>query len=737
MATGIPFGWQVENTNGVPVSGANIYFYKEGTSTLQSAYTDKNLTVPASNPKEADAAGWFNVYLDPAKDYDVVVKSADDAITYQTQTYSLGSQAEQSSELGGVRFLEEFGTAADWDAAWLAAMDAAPADGMVIQLRPATTYSFSNDIVIDKDGIELRGFGGGLTGVETGTVVALASGKTLQVGSTSKHVRNPILRDFHLTQAGGTDPAIHMYSARNLITENISGAVQNGYRIGQSGVAVTGCADNGSGLIRITVGSAQDWQTGLRMQVNFVGGVSAAKGEWVITRITSTTFDLQGSTFSGSYTSGGLIAPTNKQLTIAGSGNCEFSVAGANNRAIDVRNITGTIYVDGVLFPNGDLTAGVPNAGSIGMNFPKGTSAYDRIDWVRLRDTALRLFETGFNIDNTRVVAIDDVGTLYDGCVTGIKYRADSPDSTGGGFENWKILHHRNEIDSNIGTTMIDIDVAGVASGKLAISDVEGVCVGTAIKIDGGSAGLTECQIKGVLIDARPASSTHYGLQLEGALTQVQVHNVTARKSSGAGTLANAVRLVTGYTGNPIIRDVQASGHTGLAIEDPDGNAYQEEAPGVFRGAQKQRFQLQIRNNGGTLQHAIAASGLNDTAAYAGLVRKINAASGTWGNTPTGTDASTAFATGAKISSALAYRFIFDTAAQTNNRMLAMPIYVLGLTGDTITAFPRTASQDVNGVTRNRLVFDFYTSAGATWALNTTNIASGEAIYLQCEVWLE
>lgn len=637
----------------------------------------------------------------------------------------------------GVVYLEEFGTSADWNAALTAALATATSAGLVIQLLPATTYSFANDIIIDRDGIELRGYGGALTGVQTGTVIALASGRKIQLGSASAYINNPVLRNFHLTQAGGTEPAIHQYAARNLITENISGAVQNGYRIGNAGVAVTGAADNGAGLIRITVGSAQDWQTGLRMQVNFVGGVAEAEGEWIVTRISSTTFDLQGSTFStGPYTSGGLIAPTNKVLTISGSGNCEFSIAGANNRAIDVRNISGTIFIDGVLFVNTDLTAGVPNAGSIGVNFPKGASAYDRIDWARFNRSAFRLFEVGFNIDNTRVVSIDDEGTLYDGCTTGIKYRADSVDSTGGGFENWKIIRPRFQLDSDLTSTWVDIDLAAVAGGKLFITDGEGVCDGTAIKIDGGSVGLVECQIKGALIDARPASSTHYGVQLEGALTQVQVQNITARKSSGAGTLANAVRLVTGYTGNPIIRDVQASGHTGLAIEDPDGNAYQEEAPGVFRGAQKQRFQFQIRNNAGTLQHAIAASGLSDTAAYAGLVRKINAASGTWGNTPTGADASTAFATGGKISSATAFRFIFDTAAQTNNRMLAMPVVALETVGDAVKVFARTASIDVDGVTRNRLVFDFY-NAGASWSLNTTNIAAGEAVYVQCEVWLE
>lgn len=86
MATAIPFGWQVENANGTPVSGALIDFFVPGTSTRRTPFTDSALTVPTANPVVADAAGWFNVYLSSDLAYDIVVKSADGAITYQTRT---------------------------------------------------------------------------------------------------------------------------------------------------------------------------------------------------------------------------------------------------------------------------------------------------------------------------------------------------------------------------------------------------------------------------------------------------------------------------------------------------------------------------------------------------------------------------------------------------------------------------------------------------------------------------
>jgi hypothetical protein len=87
MAVGIAFGWQVENSSGTPVSGAKVYTYRRATTTPQTAYTDSAISVPAANPIIADAAGWFNSYLNPALDYTVVIKSADDSITYQTRDY--------------------------------------------------------------------------------------------------------------------------------------------------------------------------------------------------------------------------------------------------------------------------------------------------------------------------------------------------------------------------------------------------------------------------------------------------------------------------------------------------------------------------------------------------------------------------------------------------------------------------------------------------------------------------
>lgn len=70
---------------------------------------------------------------------------------------------------------------------------------------------------------------------------------------------------------------------------------------------VTGAVDNGSGEIRLTVGNTNGFITGQGVIANSIGGVSAANGNWYITVVNQTQIDLNGSVFSGSFTSGGYV----------------------------------------------------------------------------------------------------------------------------------------------------------------------------------------------------------------------------------------------------------------------------------------------------------------------------------------------------------------------------------------------------------------------------------------------
>lgn len=78
-------------------------------------------------------------------------------------------------------------------------------------------------------------------------------------------------------------------------------------RVSPASYAVSGAANNGSGLIRLTIAS-HVFTTGDIAVVRGVGGTTEANGRWVVTVINSTTIDLQGSTFANAYTSGGFAA---------------------------------------------------------------------------------------------------------------------------------------------------------------------------------------------------------------------------------------------------------------------------------------------------------------------------------------------------------------------------------------------------------------------------------------------
>ncbi len=73
---------------------------------------------------------------------------------------------------------------------------------------------------------------------------------------------------------------------------------------GQIGAVITNCVDNGGGLIRVT-STAHTLVTNNTIFISDVLGTTEANGFWAVTRIDANTFDLQASTFTNTYTSGG------------------------------------------------------------------------------------------------------------------------------------------------------------------------------------------------------------------------------------------------------------------------------------------------------------------------------------------------------------------------------------------------------------------------------------------------
>lgn len=80
---------------------------------------------------------------------------------------------------------------------------------------------------------------------------------------------------------------------------------------------ITGAANNGSGLIRLTMTDTSNFTTGQRKIVSGIVGTVEANDEWVITVVDATHIDLQGSTFANNYVSGGTIGGGYEEHTIS------------------------------------------------------------------------------------------------------------------------------------------------------------------------------------------------------------------------------------------------------------------------------------------------------------------------------------------------------------------------------------------------------------------------------------
>lgn len=125
--------------------------------------------------------------------------------------------------------------------------------------------------------------------------------------------------------------------------------------------SVSGAADNGVGLIRITTLAAHGLATSDQVVIASVGGTTEANGTWTITVITATTFDLQGSTFANAYTTGGtwnangMLANVDgtvigKMTDLSGQGNDRTqSVAGKKPLyKTNIQNSLPVVRLDGV-----------------------------------------------------------------------------------------------------------------------------------------------------------------------------------------------------------------------------------------------------------------------------------------------------------------------------------------------------------------------------------------------------
>jgi hypothetical protein len=169
-------------------------------------------------------------------------------------------------------------------------------------------------------------------------------------------------------------------------------------------------------------------------------------------------------------------------------------------------------------------------------------------------------------------------------------------------------------------------------------------------------------------------------------------------------------------------------GNASGASNDGEGN-YSSSTFSI-NGQKLQCFKTRIQNTAGTLQHRV-----DDTSGNLYVGRVANSST-TLQNTPTGADATTAFAFGGKIGSASPSVFTFDTQQQPSNSPLFTAAIVFNNVGVAYTVVPFLETKNINGVTRTRLAIQLATLAGVSTNWSAALSTGGAIIDVQIMCFL-
>ena len=245
-----------------------------------------------------------------------------------------------------------------------------------------------------------------------------------------------------------------------------------------------------------------------------------------------------------------------------------------------------------------------------------------------------------------------------------------------------------------------DADVIKIATGATNV-DIVGDVTAATLNADGDTS-------------AGDNAALGYTAALGAILTgQGSTNDVTLVNDADATVLS----IPTGTTNVDIVGTAEAAG---LSLND----------------AKLQSVVFEIGNVGGTIKHRWLSPNLGVTELGNWGEKFLNATT-TNTTTPTGTNSSTAFANGAKLSSANASHIIFDMAAQTSANALISSIIVFNNNTGTAGLLGGWAmeSVNVNGTTSRRLQILMYDSSQAAFNVNTTNVASGKTIRILITGW--
>lgn len=141
-------------------------------------------------------------------------------------------------------------------------------------------------------------------------------------------------------------------------------------------LTVTGAANNGSGLIRLTVTGFGNnpagggtvtggLTTGDTVTVSSVGGTTEANGKWTLTVVDATHIDLQTSAFVHAYTAGGFAGVTGKDSYICLNSINDFHVSNASFNGYSAgANLSAAYVIDEVSSDRISLEGGQAQTGN-------------------------------------------------------------------------------------------------------------------------------------------------------------------------------------------------------------------------------------------------------------------------------------------------------------------------------------------------------------------------------------
>ena len=212
---------------------------------------------------------------------------------------------------------------------------------------------------------------------------------------------------------------------------------------------VTGSANDGFAQVQLTV-TAHGYRNGDWVNVGSVGGVPNATGQWVISNVAANTFSLTGSTWAGTYTSGGTVQryfsggsfetiaiAAGKRITNAvnnGSGLVRLTITAhgySTGYAVTTTNVNGVPGANGTFLVTvinantfdlqGSVFSGAYVSGGISINWPTAKLLAQGDGSLRITDALITL--THVSGTTTSSIVIDptnaDIVVQFVNSVTG------------------------------------------------------------------------------------------------------------------------------------------------------------------------------------------------------------------------------------------------------------------------------------------------------------------------------